>query len=217
MGHWFNISTCIRISLQRGPQPRVDGVSSTVSSPLSTCLHEGRCQFWLTLLGCRLDAFPKYLRFDTGNSVISQEEARYFGFCSELNGDPVKRLCTHPNPWDLGVPKMPKGVMKWRILTRGAYPGRSGWAKSNHKHPRTREAGGLGHTERRRPRDQGSTTGRPTPADTRSWEGKEQILLWSLRRASDPGSNFRCPESRETLSLSFLANHPICWNLLRRP
>lgn len=57
MGHRFNISTCIRISLQRGPQPHVDGVSSTVSSPLSTCLHEGRCQFWLTLLGCRLDAF----------------------------------------------------------------------------------------------------------------------------------------------------------------
>lgn len=57
MGHRFNISTFISISLQRGPQPHVDGVSSTVSSPLSICLHEGRCQFWLTLLGCRLDAF----------------------------------------------------------------------------------------------------------------------------------------------------------------
>lgn len=171
---------------------------------------------WLEAL-----CFLKYMCFDIGNSIFPNRDPDILVSVVSWMVTPQK-ICTHPNPRDLGIlPKMAKGVMKWRILRRGAYPGWAGWAPNPITDiPERVRQRGLGHSEKAPWPSAASPAYKylETPGAGKARNGFSSKASGGSPTLPDTRiSNFWCPERWENLLLSFVLNHPICRNLLQRP
>lgn len=169
MGYQFNISMCChnKFSASATATPGWNfqhKLFPTFYLPSGRVLSILSHTPWLKAL-----CFLKYMCFDIGNSIFPNRDPDILASVVSWMVTPQK-ICTHPNPRDLGkLPKMAKGVMKWRILRRGAYPGWGGWAPNPITDiPESVRQRGLGHTGRRRPRDPA-----PHPQPTNTWRHQE--------------------------------------------